>query len=67
MKKILRKNHIPKGYTYAAVDRDGCAFAYKQRPMRNAQRWYSDRCFYRLDIGDNFDPSDWKNSLVFKE
>ena len=64
MKKSLSKNDIPLGYTWSAVDSDGIAFAYKQRPQRNPQRWYSDRYSWRLYLGDNFNKTNWKSSLV---
>lgn len=65
-KKKLNWAHIPEGYSYAAVDKDGEAYAYSEKPERGNAGW----CALREDItflGKDFDSSDWANSLVSRE
>lgn len=65
-KKKLNWAHIPEGYSYAAVDKDGEAYAYSEKPERGNAGWTA----LREDItflGKDFDFSDWANSLVSRE
>lgn len=62
-KKKLNWAHIPEGYSYAAVDSDGQAYGYLEKPERGNASWVA----LREDItflGKDFDASDWQNSLL---
>lgn len=64
--KKLTAADIPKDYGWAAVDKDGSAWAFSRKPERR------DRSWIRLDgditlLGKNFDPNDWQDSLVCRE
>ena len=61
--------HIPQDFNYAAVDKDGSAWAFKQKPKINeeTQAWVPEIPEYLFQIGDGFDASDWQNSLVSRE
>lgn len=70
MAKKLKVEDIPDGFSYAAVDADGFAFAYKSQPYfdKKNEVWKSP---YSEDsirmIAGGFDASDYQNSLVSRE
>jgi hypothetical protein len=65
--KRLTMSDIPKGYSYAAIDSDGVAYAYKKKPI-----FGGGFCWFRntedvdppKEIGGGFDTTNWKNSLI---
>ena len=67
MKKLTKEN-IPGGYSYAAVDSDGFAHAYKSKPYLSSSDdidWSCNGEFYKLGWG--WDASSWRYSLVSNE
>ena len=64
--KKLTTADIPEGYNYAAVDEDGEAFAYQEYPVIIVTCWKG-TCRNPKFLGNNFDASDWENSLVARE
>ena len=63
--KKLTKADIPEGYKYAAVNLDGKAYAYKEKPlMRLKYIWLPSNFKGLKKIEGNFDYHDWKNSLI---
>lgn len=64
--KKLTAADIPEGYLYAAVDSDGWAYAYLERPERGNASWVA-LCEAITFLGKKFDASDWENSLVSRE
>lgn len=64
--KKLTAADIPEGYNYAAVDEDGEAFAYQEHPLIIVTCWKG-TCRNPKFLGNNFDASDWENSLVSRE
>lgn len=67
-KTELNWAHIPEVFNYAAVDKDGSAWAFQQKPVLNEQyeNWATDIPEYLFQIGQGFDSTDWQNSLVSK-
>jgi translation elongation factor EF-1beta len=69
-KKILKKltvEDIPEGYSWAAIDKFGWAFAFKSQPyIWNDFTWGENGQDTAIKIGSNFDVSNWKNSLINK-
>ena len=71
--KQLTVDDIPNGYSYAAVNSDGFAFAYKEAPVLLdgyhdvPNKIYSGWREYCKLIGYGYDVSNWENSLVSKE
>lgn len=64
MKKLIKAD-IPTGYSYAAIDENGLAWAYKAKPFIEERfQWYFDRSEEPYFIGSNFDTANWKNSLI---
>jgi hypothetical protein len=60
--KKLTKSDIPEGYSYAAVDADGYAYGYENRPILYFKRWiYGGNSIH---LGTDFDAIDWQNSLI---
>jgi len=68
-KNKLNWAHIPQDLNWAAVDKDGSAWAFKQKPTINKQdgTWFTYTPEYLFQIGEGFDSSDWQNSLVTRE
>ena len=68
-KTELNWAHIPQVFNYAAVDKDGSAWAFQQKPVVNEQyeNWVTNIPEYLFQIGEGFDPSDWQDSLVSRE
>lgn len=68
--KQLTVDEIPNGYSYAAVNSDGFAFAYKEAPVLLdgyhdvPNKIYSGCREYCKLIGYGYDVSNWENSLV---
>jgi hypothetical protein len=66
--KRLTMGDIPKGYTWAATDRNGIAYAYKFKPtIADNKPWWVVSYLKQDDphrIGDGFDGTDWENSLI---
>jgi hypothetical protein len=69
-KKTLKKltvEDIPEGYSWAAIDKFGWAFAFKSQPyIWNDFTWGENGQDTAIKIGSNFDVSNWKNSLINK-
>jgi hypothetical protein len=69
-KHTLRKltiEDIPEGYSWAAIDKFGWAFAFKSQPyIWNDFTWGENGQDTAIKIGSNFDVSNWKNSLINK-
>jgi len=64
----LTKEDIPGGYSYAAVDSDGFAHAYKSKPYLSSWDdidWSCNGEFYKL--GRGWDATSWRYSLVSNE
>jgi hypothetical protein len=62
---ILDKKDIPKGYKYAAVNRDGNAYAYKKKPFLYIYEWKAND----TSIGASRwiamrNAENWQNSLI---
>jgi IS30 family transposase len=61
----LDKKDIPEGFKYAAVNRDGNAYAYKKKPFLNKYEWDNNdtsiegRRWIAMRNAGN-----WKNSLI---
>ena len=69
MAKKLKVEDIPDGYEYAAVDADGFAYAFKDRPIVCDDK-HDVPPFnfgHHRYIGKGFDSQNWKNSLVSRE
>ena len=68
--KKLTVEDIPEGYYFAAVDKDGWAFAYERMPVLLPNTYDVD---YNLGhgppvtIGHGYDATDWENSLVSRK
>jgi hypothetical protein len=63
----LTKEHIPEGYVYAAVDESGNSYAFKTKPTLRESVWWPrdvDDTVDYIMIGNDFDNTDWQNSLV---
>jgi hypothetical protein len=61
----LDEKDIPKGYKYAAVNRDGNAYAYKKKPVLYKYEWKAND----TSIGASRwipmrNAANWKNSLI---
>lgn len=67
--KKLHYHHIPRDLNWAAIDKDGSAWAFKQKPKINEEThtWFTETPEYLFEIGEGFDASDWQNSLVSRE
>lgn len=69
MAKKLKIEDIPDGYEYAAVDADGFAYAFKDRPIVCDDK-HDVPPFnfgHHRYIGKGFDSQDWQNSLISRE
>ena len=68
-KTELNWAHIPQVFNYAAVHKDGSAWAFQQKPVVNEQyeNWVTNIPEYFFQIGQGFDSTDWQNSLVARE
>ena len=69
MAKKLKVEDIPDGYEYAAVDADGFAYAFKDRPIVCDDK-HDVPPFnfgHHRYIGKGFDSQDWQNSLISRE
>lgn len=64
--KKLTAADIPEGYNYAAVDSSGNGFTYQGKPKRLNTIWVNADDMDHFFIGQ-FDPGDWKNSLISRE
>lgn len=66
--KKLTIGHIPGGYSYAAVNADGRAYAFEDEPepLNNGTWDYKYCTGKKLFIG-KFDSTDWQNSVVPNE
>ena len=69
MAKKLKVEDIPEGFNYAAVDSDGWAYAYVEKPELLEDSFHGDydpskKSYY---IGMGYDTTDWQNSLVSRE
>jgi hypothetical protein len=64
--KKLNKSDIPEGYSYAAVDAYGMAYAFKYKPFIEQGHWYSLNIKDEIEIllGSDFDTTDWSISLI---
>jgi hypothetical protein len=62
----LQPKHIPKDYNFAAVDKIGTAYAYKNKPHLDEFQWKTNNNSQFKVIGFNFDNSNWTNSLISK-
>lgn len=69
MAKKLKVEDIPEGYNYAAMDSDGCAYAFKSRPILDEDGgiWKCSKETEGVRRIAWFEPSDWKNSLISRE
>ena len=67
--KKLHIYHIPRDLNWAAIDKDGSAWAFKGKPKINeeTQTWVPEIPEYLFQIGEGFDSSDWQNSLLSRE
>jgi len=71
--KKLTGTDIPDGYEYAAVDKDGRAYAYMDIPIRLEVVYdsgSSSKARYKnpsVFIGSDFDASDWQNSIISRK
>ncbi len=56
---------IPPAYKWAAVDRDGSAWAFESEPRkyRELYGWHVDGPETAYLLGFGFDATNWKNSL----
>lgn len=63
----LTADDIPEGYNYAAVSTNGVAYVYENEPTinENIKHW-SPNGRYEV-IGNGYDATDWRNSLVSRE
>lgn len=64
--KILTVNDIPHGYFWAAVEPDGVAYAFGDMPNLSVDynSWQAEESNYYKAIGENYDASNWKRSLI---
>lgn len=66
---VFSMNECPLWARYAAVDENGKAYWYDEKPMLSSQSWdgtgtHFARQIAHDSIGLHYDASDWKNSLV---
>lgn len=70
MRQLTAKN-IPTGFTWAAVEKNGSAYAYKGKPpiLKNEYlgfgEWHNGDDY--IFLGGGWDASDWRNSIVSKD
>ena len=66
--EVFDRPDCPEWAKYAAVDIDGRGFFYKEKPRVSKAdgEWLVDKCITGLNliISDDFDPTDWQNSLI---
>lgn len=60
---IFKSTDCPDWAEYAAVDKDGEAYLYEQKPKRQAESWIPGPGDY-TGLMDAFDSSNWENSLI---
>ena len=67
--KKLTAADIPEGYGWAAVDKNGDAYAFFEKPTALRCVWVVNEFVEQnaFFIGENFDSSDWQESLVARE
>ena len=66
--KKLTMGHIPGGYSYAAVNANGRAYAFDDEPEpQNNGTWDFKYCNGRKLFIGKFDSTDWENSVVPNE
>lgn len=65
--KTLTSEDIPEAYSWAAVEPDGVAYAYEVMPKLSADynSWESSEGSDYKKIGENYDASNWKKSLIW--
>jgi hypothetical protein len=60
--KKLTKGDIPEGFNYAAVDSDGYAYAYENKPTLYYKLWiYGGKIVH---LGVDFEATNWTDSLI---
>lgn len=64
--KTLTVDDIPHGYFWAAVEPDGVAYAFGDMPNLSVDynSWQAEESNYYKAIGENYDASNWKRSLI---
>ena len=66
--EVFDRPDCPEWAKYAAVDANGDSFYYEDKPRAcEADReWLVDKCIVGTNriIADDFDPTDWRNSLI---
>jgi hypothetical protein len=65
--KTLTPDLIPEGFSWAAVDQNGYAYAYKSKPISDGcDEWIEleNENENPFQIGEGFNPKNWENSLV---
>ena len=65
-KKTLTVDDIPEGYYWAAIEPDGVAYAFGDMPNLSVDynSWQAEESSYYKAIGENYDASNWKRSLI---
>lgn len=61
--EVFDRPDCPEWAQYAAVDINGTAHYYDERPYPLGTSFYNNRA-HSWSVGGYFDPSDWKNSLI---
>lgn len=65
--KVLTKENIPEGFRYAAIDKDGEAFAFTELPfIYNSEFWSLKSEGDSYFIGKGYDVRNWQCSLIEK-
>lgn len=55
---------LDEKWRWAATDRNGKAFLFSRKPTASNIEWYAQSVFDYEKIGDNYDTSNWQNSLI---
>lgn len=54
-------------WRWAATDRNGRAFLFSRKPTASNIEWYAKSVFDYEKIGDNYDASNWQDSLIERD
>ncbi|MDP4545876.1 hypothetical protein Q8P09_12400 [Psychrobacter faecalis] len=58
---------LDEKWRWAATDRNGKAFLFSRKPTASNIEWYAQSVFDYEKIGDNYDTSNWQNSLIERD
>lgn len=58
---------LDEKWRFAAVDRNGRAFLFSRKPTANIIEWYAESIADYEKIGNDYDTTDWQNSLIERD